>query len=216
MSPSYKINFVVYVVYLWMRITVIQLVFYLISEMSDIVKVCHVCAKSSIDFTHVQNFYAHVNSHKVVPSNCSICDKTFPTKIALHRHTTNVHSDTTFSCEVCDKNFSTKSNLSKHMKQHSRTVTPQNKEKGIFPCPDCGKEYSYQYGLNEHMKKYHTYNEVSCSTCDYIFKTASDLNRHVTDNDNQGPIENRKCNKCKKVLSSVSYLKHHMMMQHKL
>ena len=95
-----------------MRITVIQLVFYLISEMSDIVKVCHVCAKRSIDFAHVQNFYAHVNSHKVVPSKCYICYKTFPTKIALHRHTTNVHSDTTFSCEVCDKNFSTKSNLS--------------------------------------------------------------------------------------------------------
>ena len=61
MSPSYKINFVVYVVYLWMRITVIQLVFYLISEMSDI-KVCHFCAKRSID----------VNSNKVVPSNCYI------------------------------------------------------------------------------------------------------------------------------------------------
>ena len=72
MSPSYKINYVIYVVYLWMRITVIQLVFYLIFEMSDIVKVCHVCAKRSIDFAHVQNFYAHVNSHKVVPSNCCI------------------------------------------------------------------------------------------------------------------------------------------------
>ena len=66
--------------------------------------------------------------------------------------------------------------------------------------------------MNEHMKKVHSFNEVICSTCDNVYKTASDLHRHI--NDSQAPIEKRKCSKCKKVVSSISNLKHHMMTQH--
>ena len=95
---------------------------------------------------------------------------------------------------------------------HVSTITTENKEKGNFPCPECAKEFSYKYGLNEHIKKEHSLNEVSCSTCDNVFKTASNLKRH--NNDYHGPIERRKCSKCKKVLSSVSNLKKHLMTKH--
>ena len=51
-------------------------------------------------------------------------------------------------------------NFTKHMKIHTRTITTEHKEKGIFQCPECGKEYSYKYGMNEHMKTVHSFNQV--------------------------------------------------------
>ena len=98
----------------------------------------------------------------------------------------NVHSGKYIFCETCDKQFSTNSNLNKHMKLHSVTITPEIKDKGNFDCPKCGKECSYKRGMNEHMKKVHSFNEVICSTCDNIYKTASDLKRHI--NDSHAPI----------------------------
>ena len=123
-----------------------------------------------------------------------------------------MHSGKNIHCETCDKQFTTNSNLNKHMKLHTVTITPEIKDKGNFECPKCGKECSYKRGMNEHMKKVHRFNEVICSTCDNVYKTASDLKRHI--NDSHAPIEKRKCSKCKKVLSSISNLKHHMMTQH--
>ena len=67
-----------------MWLIVIQLVFYWF-KMSD-VKVCQFCAKKSSDFAQMPNFYIHVKSHESVPSNCSICDKTFQSTIALNKH----------------------------------------------------------------------------------------------------------------------------------
>ena len=145
-------------------------------------KVCHFCAKRSIDFTDIKKFYFHVRSHQSVPNNCCICDKTYKSKAALNEHTRTVHTENTFCCEVCDKKYSTNYNLTKHMKIHTRTITTENKEKGNFPCPECTKDYSYKYGLNKYMKKEHSFNQVSCFTCDNVFKTASDLKRHINNN----------------------------------
>ena len=58
--------------------------------MSD-VKVCQFCAKRSSDFSQMPNFYIHVKSHESMPSNCSICDKTYKSTVALNKHK-NVHS----------------------------------------------------------------------------------------------------------------------------
>ena len=85
------------------------------------------------------NFYIHVKSHESVPSNCSICDKTFQSTIALNKHKKNVHSGKNIHCETFDKQFTTNSNLNKHMKLHTVTITPEIKDKGNFKCPKCGK-----------------------------------------------------------------------------
>lgn len=78
---------------------------------------------------------------------CDLCSKTFPSRVNLKMHYTQVHiGDRLYPCNECDQSFKT----SKHLKRHQNGVHSVEK---LYVCDACDTKFKYRDGWRRHVKK---------------------------------------------------------------
>ena len=83
------------------------------------------------------------NREPIHPFHCTVCQKTFTTKLKLHRHEVVHGKRKLFSCTVCDSSYLHKDNLKRHM----FTVHSDSRH----PCDSGGKTVTHSDGLAHHQ-----------------------------------------------------------------
>ena len=147
-------------------------------------------------------------AHKERKQKCSICSRSFQSKISLDHHIKTYHDSSiqTFKCSVCEKILSTQQIL----KRHIQTVH----EKETFSCEKCGKHFSRINYYNRHLREAHSIEQklnlhyatpeflykFNCDQCEEKFNRCETLKRHVETihGDNDHEHKEYKCNFCMK------------------
>lgn len=98
--------------------------------------------------------------HKVKPSVCNECGKSFLVKLQLENHMRAAHGEQKkFVCTECGKAYHQESLLRKHQTAHTN--------QRLFHCLQCDKSYKDKPNLAKHIKRAHlseTKREV-CTIC---------------------------------------------------
>jgi KRAB domain-containing zinc finger protein len=104
--------------------------------------VCNYCGMDFSREVHMQN---HINSKhtKYTPFICSICGKSYPSKLSCRRHSQVCSGVEIIRCETCDKIFKTRSALKEHNISHHST--------DVRRC-SCGKTYRWRPSFVRHQK----------------------------------------------------------------
>ena len=150
-------------------------------------------------------------AHKERKQKCSICSRSFQSKISLDHHIKTYHDSSiqTFKCSVCEKILSTQQIL----KRHIQTVH----EKETFSCEKCGKHFSRINYYNRHLREAHSIEQklnlhyatpeflykFNCDQCEEKFNRCETLKRHVETihGDNDHEHKEYKCNFCMKTFN---------------
>ncbi|KAJ2938613.1 hypothetical protein O0L34_g11925 [Tuta absoluta] len=106
--------------------------------------------------------------------NCPQCDKRFPHKKALARHTSGVHNNQTLQCNQCGKTFKNKKNLSVHILSHEGYEPPKN-----HSCSVCNKRFHEKGVLAKHMNTHTGERPFTCAQCPARFAHSGSLYNHV-------------------------------------
>ena len=81
---------------------------------------CKVCGKTATKYSYIKN---HAERHVAgMCYSCKKCDKTFPNRLCLSSHITNIHSEL-FSCEICEKSGMKRMAFYDHKRRQHKTKT---------------------------------------------------------------------------------------------
>ncbi|XP_058120629.1 zinc finger protein 467-like [Anopheles ziemanni] len=131
---------------------------------------CQYCAyKTAIRLSLISHIREmHQNPR---PYICVICNKGFPRRSDLKKHTF-VHTGVRpFACDQCGKSFSRNTNLTKHMRIHS----------GLKPhgCELCPRSFANRADLVRHQKTHSGHgSQFSCARCGNIYARKDKLYSH--------------------------------------
>ena len=133
---------------------------------------CSMCDKS---YASKMNLKGHIKCvHQGIRFKCVFCDKLFTMKRSLNRHIRIIHEKKKeFKCEICSKFFPRK----EHLKRHILTVHEGRKE---FDCEFCGKSFTEKGVLKRHIYTIHEgHKDYECKFCDKSFSQKQVLKRHI-------------------------------------
>ncbi|XP_073955751.1 uncharacterized protein [Choristoneura fumiferana] len=108
-----------------------------------------------------------VNSPKL---ECTMCKKSFLSKVWFEKHLKNQHGGKVYSCPQCQKTFQKPSQLSVHAVTHS--------DERKFACA-CGKRYKRRKELTIHARTHADERPYQCDHCNMSFKLKSVLKSHL-------------------------------------
>ena len=135
---------------------------------------------------------------------CPTCDASFPTSSARSCHRRQVHQRHHL-CVSCDRAFTTQQKLERHLKTHRpeskkvkcEKVGPEDQtgtsgttgsDKKRLECGRCPGEYFTKGGLSHHQSSIHSKEmQLSCSRCEFVGKTRSELENHFGVNHHHQP-----------------------------
>ncbi|VVC90826.1 unnamed protein product [Leptidea sinapis] len=156
------------------------------------------------------SYREHIQIHEGPRHACSYCPMRFVQRSNMLRHERRhtgerpyqTHSrDTSFACIYCGQTFVQKSKLTYHIRKH----TGENLE----TCTICSKLFTSACSLREHMKTHVAKEEnVKCPLCDKKYPDERYMLRHLRVSHTNTQYT---CPICKKVISSTSGLRHHVM-----
>ena len=139
---------------------------------------CTACGKGFLSQCETDDHYNAAHMNQIL--NCTVCTKTFKTKVGLRSHVKRMHSDQSkikklHTCTECDKQFDCKSQLEIHMKTAHLDHT--------FDCNVCKKSYKSRQGLDYHIYYSHSdkkYSKFKCDQCDFATHRPKILEDHWT------------------------------------
>lgn len=106
--------------------------------------------------------FEHNNDSLNYRISCDMCGIEVP-KTHMEQHIMIMHK--TFSCDDCNKTFSSKIALKRHtLDLHSEGKVGKSKKR--YFCPLCPKDYDYSKQLEDHIRSFHEKERNSqCSIC---------------------------------------------------
>nr|XP_049692448.1 gastrula zinc finger protein XlCGF57.1 [Helicoverpa armigera] len=155
----------------------------------------------------------------VKPFQCTSCDRSFCTDLALKNHVW-IHipenkDERHYNCHTCSEGFFYKYDLISHLKKHrtngvcqlcgrmfrsERTYVahmsvhlPSSKS---YTCKICGRSYNTWGGLKTHSVTHSSDRPYSCEICMKTFKRNQDLKFHVNQHTGAKPYKCPFCDKC--------------------
>ena len=144
---------------------------------------------------------ANMHKHRLMPTRvklelsheCTLCDQTFVSTLAVKRHVKKVHRQAEAKVE-CTECSALVTDLNTHMKSH------QEKK---FACNDCPKKYRTNFDLKTHMKSVHL---KVLDTCPHCGRQTANLKKHIYGNHtNDFP-----CDLCGRHFARQTQLNYHM------
>ena len=102
---------------------------------------------------------------------CLTCNFRFTSNNGLEQHIQEKHTE--LSCNYCEKSFRTKREANNHMDHCEQLGTE------AIECNNCNKKF-VRWGSKKH-KCQPPQKQIACKTCDRMFKTISELKKHITD-----------------------------------
>ncbi|XP_058834126.1 gastrula zinc finger protein XlCGF46.1-like isoform X2 [Topomyia yanbarensis] len=156
------------------------------------------CDRCHKKFFVLFRFKAHKRMHDgLVPYECELCGKAFPTAHNVKRHYMQKHSTNRLSlpCDHpgCGQVFATRQGFNRHKDRvhNPNYVMPS---RTAFICDMCGKEYTTKGGLKTH-KYTHTPAEMPfvCKICSKKFPTSAKLKEHTMRHEG---VRNHTCPHC--------------------
>ncbi|XP_045502794.1 zinc finger protein 678 [Colias croceus] len=145
------------------------------------------------------------NSKQVMERVCSICDKTFESKLALIEHliVCNENSNNSLNCEQDSSNESPKRihREKKFIKNHE--------DKPKLCCTKCDKVFIFQKCFIKHMENDHSEapNSVSCDMCDVTCPNKQILLKHIKKKHDPGSYS---CEYCGKKFVRKAHVSRHL------
>ena len=133
-------------------------------------------------------------------------------------------------CSLCDKTFSSKIAMDKHMPLHSKKKPLEFKKERTFylapnenkryPCPLCHGIFITVESLTKHISSRHNKQEkfgqdfegCSCRKCDIVFSNRTNLRRHIQRV--HEPIKMHQCKFCDLKVTTERSLKKHILTIH--
>ena len=148
---------------------------------------------------------------------CTICDKSFASKMHLKTHFSDVHEEKRKTCQIdgCGLTFD------------CRTAYHNKKFHGVkkkYKCSKCDFESTTTHNLEIHVEKFHEgMAKWSCSLCDKTFHTMGKLTDHKNDVHRKVREKGSKfvksklfpCNQCEYTSFQKSMLSAHIASKHK-
>ena len=155
----------------------------------------------TMDFFRAHQCNAHNNPNRVA---CTVCQKTFPDKFQLARHTM-VHTGIQYRCIYCRKTYPTKDSLESHLELHSEsrpykcaycttrhltvetltnhTVSHLHKndpeeDGSLNYCPTCSMAFELRKNLRNHIQAVHQGKKFTCQTCGQSFRKEHQARTH--------------------------------------
>ncbi|XP_065344212.1 zinc finger protein 62 homolog [Cloeon dipterum] len=162
---------------------------------------CSFCGKS---FQTGNQLSLHEANHAEKTIECDVCDKKFPSKMALRSHKQSVHGPFKYiQCEICGKTYKTIDIAS-----HKRAVHIDDSKKYVHECVICGKKYAGVGGLKFHLLRHENALRFECDICSKRYNTKNSIQSHILIH-----LDDRKhkCNLCDKAFVMNHMLKSHML-----
>ena len=167
------------------------------------------CEACQAEFIWKKNLKAHVNA---ACNKCKVCHKTFPQKINLIRHITNVHEGVRkFKCATCREIFKQKITLMKHIKRFDH-------EAKYYGCKLCDRKALLKEVIQRHESVVHKSNSKFSE--EKILQKHNLINDskkglvHIEHHDYEHEERNIECEVCQKKLKSQEMLKMHLKRFH--
>lgn len=129
---------------------------------------------------------------------CNLCEKRFPGKSHLIRHSRSHTGEKPYKCDLCDKRFTGSTNLI----IHNRTHTGERP----YRCNSCKKRFTNKTYLTIHKRIHTGEKPYKCDLCNKRFTTSTHLNIH---NRSHTGEKRFKCNACDKRFTQKCHLIRH-------
>lgn len=146
---------------------------------------------------------------------CSYCDESFVSTIALLNHLDISHDEKTlYKCEKCAQFFSMALLRQYHM-AHAHHLNEKSDESKPFVCKTCKKGFRSKVSLRNHEEIHSDQKQLLCFECGKRFKTSSSLHQHRIGHSEK----TLKCPDCPMTFNRIAgYRKHrdvHMNLKYK-
>ena len=165
------------------------------------------CEKCGKVFTRKQNYLGHMLIHEgKEPFKCELCGDEFPYKSLLKYHM-RAHTGEHFACKICGKQFSYKGYLNYHMKSHCANSSKTDKH--------CQKSNGTVGTLAMHSQLDGDRDQCDCSICKTVPKTFAIVRMRPAPQ-HYSFLKVFSCTECNIKLYTISSLRRHMEIKHKL
>ena len=144
---------------------------------------------------------------------CTICNKAFPTRVALRDHLFRHCQKNPARCVMCDKVFS-ESYLKVHLNAHMGKTVPKKKRRKketkesppIQLCSQCGKSFESARSMQIHRQHVHEV-PFKCSLCKERFTSQDLFAEHLCAHSGM-----EQCDLCEKAFATVKVLRQHIFL----
>ncbi|KAK7866287.1 hypothetical protein R5R35_007118 [Gryllus longicercus] len=200
-----------------------------VDESSEIKK-AYVCAECGFRYSDIAGLKEHFKDHRNSGNKCSLCNKSFLSKLRLKRHL-KAHENTIggkMTCPTCYIEFPDYFHLFQHMQDKHQ------KEKVVYKCEFCNEKFTSRKAFKAHEETHPERYEFKCDQCNQTFMKEKQLKdhkdavhrdphcrycgkeimklktlrthelRHLRDKDNF------ECDVCKRVFKTKTGLRHHV------
>jgi len=142
---------------------------------------CNLCGAKYLQASHLKD---HMSSHTQERKfSCEFCSKKFRHKKQYIEHTNMHQGKRAYRCSKCSYSTPYKTNLVVHRKRHVPALfggTKQDVDINIHSCQTCNLIYYTQEDLNRHCEKTHSGNKYHlCRLCEKLFLNKSSLTVHI-------------------------------------
>ncbi|KAF7660270.1 hypothetical protein LDENG_00285280 [Lucifuga dentata] len=164
-------------------------------------KVCSLAVRSTAALSQNSRASGLRNEPRPARSHsCFQCNAIFKSKAELALHQRSHRTLPVYQCTQCDKKFHHLSGLTNHKQTHTAT--------GGFACGMCEKVFSLEGEKDAHQLK-HRLPDLTCTICDKIFPSQSQLLRHLQTHSVEGVEPQYTCRFCDESFSGVTQLRIH-------
>ena len=114
---------------------------------------CDVCEEKFESGRAVAKHFTEAHPGQKMQFPCSMCDKSYSSKMILKGHMKYVHQGIRFKCDQCDKEYHKRTRLAQHVR-----IVHEGGDK--IPCEICGKKFTDKNTLKNHKIKIHIGDQV--------------------------------------------------------
>lgn len=168
------------------------------------------CVICSLKLPTYKDLYFHYKHDHVTKKQniCKICNKIFPNKMLLLKHSSFHEGEDKHKCIFCQKKLSSNTSLSLHLKRHTN--------KKLYKCKICYRPFFEACDLVKHMLLHATMTNAKeqplmCCLCDMLCKNKTMLSDHIKNSHFKGSIAILQCPICEDVLMNLNTMRSHII-----